>query len=221
LRRPEMKLACSALIITFATLAHPAIAQQNAGANRAVDIYAIIDSVADDVGKEFIVDPSIRTTRLPTSQEEFNYVTRPQAYTTSDEVSYESLRALLRTIEFVAIESDDQVRIVPASFARAEPSRILQQDDSRVSDHEIVTRTITIPDSFEAGDDAASRDARGRAEHSYARHRRLLRQRPADHGADRGNRRRPRLSVCHKVRDRNVIAVAFVIRFSSGANVSI
>ena len=147
-----MKLASSALVVVFATLAHPAFGQQSPGAERAVDIYAIIDRVADDIGKEFIVDPSIRTTRLPTSQEDFEYVTRPQAYSTADEIGYESLRALLRTIDFVAIESDDQVRIVPAVNARAEPSRILQQDDSRVSDHEIVTRTVTIPDGFSTGE---------------------------------------------------------------------
>jgi type II secretory pathway component GspD/PulD (secretin) len=46
---------------------------------------------------------------------------------------------------YAVFETADQILIVSEQNARTAPSRMLQDDDSRVSDHEYVTRVITLP----------------------------------------------------------------------------
>jgi len=135
---------CSALLLCSV----PAIGQE--GPAGSIDIYEIIEQVADDIDKEIIVDPRLAVEQVVVAEDVFEDAPRPQAYTTADEIDYESLRAMLRAIGFVAMESVDQIRIVPEQYARAEPSRLLQEDDSRVSDHEMITRVITVPEGLQA-----------------------------------------------------------------------
>jgi general secretion pathway protein D len=97
------------------------------------DVFAVIERLADEMDKEFIVDPRVSRQALGWS-------------TSGDDADYETLLAVLRTMSYAAIEVGDQIRILPEAIARAEPSRILQQDDSRVSDHAVVTRVIDVAD---------------------------------------------------------------------------
>jgi general secretion pathway protein D len=99
-----------------------------------LDIFALIERLADEMDKEFIVDPRISRSGVGWSTEGV------------DDTDYDSLLAVLRYAGFAAIEVGDQIRIMPEQFARAEPSRLLQQDDPRVSDHAVVTRVIDVGD---------------------------------------------------------------------------
>jgi general secretion pathway protein D len=115
-----------------------AFAQPDAARSpHAVDLYQLIDRAADEQGKE-IVD-----SRLPAG---LNI-----SSTSGDESDYESLLAVLRTLDFFALETADQILILPEQLARSAPTRILQEDDRRVSDHEIVTRIIELPASAPPG----------------------------------------------------------------------
>lgn len=97
-----------------------------------VDIYALIERLAVEMDKEFILDPRMRgLSGLSTA---------------GDDADYNSLLAILRSNGYAAIEVGDQVRVVPEAIARSEPSRILNEDDGRVSDHAIVTRVIDLGD---------------------------------------------------------------------------
>jgi general secretion pathway protein D len=95
------------------------------------DMDELIDRVAAEVGKEIVVDP-----RVPSEM---------RGYTTNNAADYESFQALLRINGYVAIETSDQILVIPEQNFRTSPSRLLQQDDRNVSDHEIVTRVITVP----------------------------------------------------------------------------
>jgi len=97
------------------------------------NFYEVVARLAREMGKEFIVDPRIRTQSLGWA-------------TSGDQADFETLQAVLRSNGFATIEVGDQVRIVPEATARSEPSPIVQQDDSRISDHAVVTRIIEVAD---------------------------------------------------------------------------
>jgi general secretion pathway protein D len=110
-----------------------AAADPEATSPLAFDLHELIREVADDIGKEFIIDP-----RLPPAMR--------AGYRTDDDVDYDTLLAILRMLQFATIEKEDYVLVVPEQNLRAEPTRLLQEDDPRVSDHEYVTRVIQLPD---------------------------------------------------------------------------
>ena len=113
-------------------IAMTAAGQQPAGDNApAVDIYALINRLAVELNREFILDPRLQGMRWSS--------------TAGTDADYDSLLALLRTGGFAAIEVGDQIRIVPEVTARSEPSPVILADDPRISDHAIVTRVIAIP----------------------------------------------------------------------------
>jgi general secretion pathway protein D len=115
----------AALLLTTSALAQPDTEP------RMTDMDELIDRVAAEVGKEIVVDP-----RVPSEM---------RGYTTNNAADYESFQALLRINGYVAIETSDQILVIPEQNFRTSPSRLLQQDDRNVSDHEIVTRVITVP----------------------------------------------------------------------------
>jgi general secretion pathway protein D len=118
-------------LITCLLLAATASAQP-ATDTQSTNILDLIDRLAGDIDKEIIVDP-----RLSPDM---------SVFTTEAEPDYESLLGVLRLYGYVALETADQILIVPEQNARSNPSRILQEDDRNVSDHEIVTRIISLPD---------------------------------------------------------------------------
>lgn len=95
-----------------------------------VRIESLIEQVAMDMDEEFVIDPRIRGI---------------MAYTTRQSVDYESLLGILRIAGLVAIETGGQIHIMPEQNMRVAPTRILQDDDRSVSDHEVVTRVIEVP----------------------------------------------------------------------------
>ena len=105
-----------------------------------VDIFALIDRLAVEMDREFILDPRM--------------VGLIGLSTAGEEADYDSLLALLRANSYAAIEVGDEIRIVTEATARSEPSLVLNEDDSRVSDHAIVTRVIDLGD-IETGIDGA------------------------------------------------------------------
>jgi general secretion pathway protein D len=96
----------------------------------AVPIETLIRRVAADTGREFIIDPRIQGI---------------QGITTSDDIDYDTLLGILRINGVVAIEKGGQTLVMPEQNMRVEATRILQQDDPSVSDHEVVTRIIEVP----------------------------------------------------------------------------
>jgi general secretion pathway protein D len=95
----------------------------------ALDVYALIDRIAEETGREVVYSD-----RLPTINS-----------TERDASDYETLQAVLRTIGFMTVETGNQILIMPENVARSSPTRVLQDDDRRISDHEFVTRVITVP----------------------------------------------------------------------------
>jgi type II secretory pathway component GspD/PulD (secretin) len=98
---------------------------------RLTNIFDLIEKLADEIDKEIIVDPF-----LPPEL---------SVFTTADEPDYDSLLGALRLYGYAVFETADQILIIPEENMRTGPSRMLQEDDSRVSDHEVVTRVITLP----------------------------------------------------------------------------
>ena len=107
--------------------APPGPGQMPAGA---IQIRALVDQVSADLGREFIIDPRVAGV---------------WGQTTNTDPDYETLLGILRTNNLIAVETADQILILPEQNARSMPTRILQDDDRRVSDHEIVTRIIDLP----------------------------------------------------------------------------
>jgi general secretion pathway protein D len=98
----------------------------------AIDLTALLERLGDELDREFIVDP-----RVPAALRVAN--------TTLDGADYESLLALLRVHALMAVETaDDQILVVPESNTRFMPSPVVQEDNARISDHEIVTRIIEV-----------------------------------------------------------------------------
>ncbi|MGW8368789.1 MAG: hypothetical protein ACWGPN_08930, partial [Gammaproteobacteria bacterium] len=100
-----------------------------------IDLNALIDRLGREMGREFIVDP-----RVPAEV---------RAGTASlEDADYETLLALLRVNGLIAVDAgDDQVLIMNEAEMRFMPTRLLQQDDSDVSDHEVVARVLEIPET--------------------------------------------------------------------------
>ena len=124
-------LPVAALLMTSAltATAQPPAAQDDA---LVVDIFALMDRLAVEMNKEFIIDVRLRGA---------------QGMSTSREgADYDSLLAILRSMGYAAIEVGDQIRIVPEAVARSEPSPVLNEDDDRISDHTVVTRVIDVAD---------------------------------------------------------------------------
>jgi general secretion pathway protein D len=115
----------AALLLSSTALAQPNVEP------RMTNMDALIDRVAAEIGKEIVIDP-----RLPSEM---------RGYTTKEGADYNSFQALLRINGYVAIETSDQILVIPEQHSRTSPSRLLQQDDPNVSDHEIVTRVIRVP----------------------------------------------------------------------------
>jgi general secretion pathway protein D len=115
----------AALLFSTVVLAQPS------SEPRRTNMDNLIDRAAEEIGKEIIVDP-----RLPAES---------VGYTTDDDADYESFLALLRINGYAAVETDDQVLVIPDQMSRSNPTLILQKDDPSVSDHEIVTRIISLP----------------------------------------------------------------------------
>ena len=106
---------------------------QPASSGLGFDIAAVIGRLADEMNKEFIVDPRLQGVSGLSS-------------TTAADADYETLLAVLRSNGFAAIEVGDQIRIVTEEVARAEPSRVVDRDDNRISDHAVVTRVVDVAD---------------------------------------------------------------------------
>jgi len=99
---------------------------------QSADLVDLIERVADDMDKEFIYNPATFRGMAVTSL--------------GEDANYESLRGVLRASGWVTVETADQIYIMNEANARSMPSRVLNEDDRRVSDNEIVTRVITLPD---------------------------------------------------------------------------
>lgn len=97
-----------------------------------VDIGELIERLAAEMDREFVLDQRMRGIFGGT--------------TAGADADYETLLAILRQSGFATIETADQILIVPEGSARTQPSRVLAEDDRRISDHEIVTRVIDVPD---------------------------------------------------------------------------
>lgn len=129
MRTRLLPVAALFLISSLTASAQQAAAQDD---SLVVDIFALMDRLAVEMNKEFIIDVRLRGVQgLSTSRED---------------ADYDSLLAILRTMGYAAFEVGDQIRIVPEAVARSEPSPVVNRDDDRISDHAVVTRVIDVAD---------------------------------------------------------------------------
>ena len=101
------------------------------------DIRAVIRRVADEAGVRIIIDPRVNA-RVEL------------AGASLEDIDYETLLAILRIHAYVAVEISGELTILPDANARMMPTRILQDDDPSVSDHEVVSRVIPVGEGAEA-----------------------------------------------------------------------
>ncbi len=95
------------------------------------DIRALVRRVAADADFTVVVDPRVNGG--------VQYAGAP-----IESIDYSTLLAILRIHGFVSIEIGGQISIVPDAIARTMPTRILPSDDPSVSDHEVVSRIISL-----------------------------------------------------------------------------
>lgn len=99
-----------------------------------VDLAELVQRVAEETGREFLIDPTRAATRI--------YL----GGTIEGTPSYPVLVSILRLHGLVVFETEGIVNIVPDGNARAVPTRIVQVDNDSIPDDEIVTRVLTLPD---------------------------------------------------------------------------
>lgn len=125
-----MKFSIPAFAVPLLLVSSHAAAQPPES-DEGVPITTLIEQVAEDMDREFVIDPRIRGI---------------MGITTGDDLDYDSLLGILRISGVVAIEVGDQIHVMPDRDMRVAPTRVLQEDDPRVSDHEVITRIIDIPE---------------------------------------------------------------------------
>ena len=96
------------------------------------DLVDLVRQVAANSGMEFIIDPRVNAS--------VDYA----GDTLTENITYPTLLAILRIHGYVAVEIGGVVSIVLDANARWMSTRIVQSDDPTVSDHEIVSRVITL-----------------------------------------------------------------------------
>jgi general secretion pathway protein D len=121
------KFALPLLVLPGLTMAQQSAAPAEGGGT---PIETLIEQVAEDLGREFVIDPRVMGL---------------MSFTTSEEIDYESLLGILRINNLVALEAGDQIHVTSEQNMRVAATRILQEDDPSVSDHEVVTRIIEVP----------------------------------------------------------------------------
>lgn len=100
-------------------------------------LIALIDRLTQELDQEIIYNPTLFRNTAVSSL--------------GDDADLESLRGILRASNYVVVEIAGQLHIFQEPNARSLPTRVLNEDDRRVSDHEIVTRIITLPEPDESG----------------------------------------------------------------------
>jgi general secretion pathway protein D len=108
----------------------PAAAGAVQRAEDGIDIRELIAQVAARENRSFLVDPRVRA----------QFLVIPAI----ENPSYDVLLSVLRVHGYAAVEIEGRIHIVPDTFMRVLPTRVLQRDDNSVSDDEIVTRVLTV-----------------------------------------------------------------------------
>lgn len=119
------------LCLSFSTIQHAAVAAVTLNLKNA-DINALIESISEITGKNFIVDPRVRGQVSIISS-------KPMA---EDEI-YEVFLAVLTVHGFAAIPGDQAIKIVPAAGAKQENIPTIEQPGSQETD-QIVTQIIQV-----------------------------------------------------------------------------
>ncbi len=143
-----MKLKALVALSAFVILGGPACAQNPSASGRVVtiagcpsdctsplpgnDLLDLVRQVSASSGMNFIIDPRV------------NASVEYAGDTLTENITYPTLQVVLRVHGYVAVEIGGQVSIVPDANARSMSTRILQSDDPAISDHEIVSRVITL-----------------------------------------------------------------------------
>ncbi len=143
-----MRLKALVAFSAFVVIGGPACAQNPPASGRVVtiagcpsectiplpgnDLVDLVRQVAANSGMEFIIDPRVNAS--------VDYA----GDTLTENITYPILLAILRVHGYVAVEIGGVVSIVLDANARTMPTRILQRDDPSVSDHEVVSRVISL-----------------------------------------------------------------------------
>ncbi len=122
-----LPLTCLLVFVSATAAAQPA---SGPVARLSVDLFELVDQLADEMNREFILDQRLAG--------------NPGLTTAAADADYDTLLGILRTLGYVAVDNGEQIRIVPEAVARSLPSPVVQADDRDVSDHTIVTRILTV-----------------------------------------------------------------------------
>ena len=95
------------------------------------DIRELVKRVAADSDMRFVLDPRVNA--------RVDYEGAP-----IESITYPILLLILRIHGYAAVEIGGVVSIVLDANARTMPTRILQSDDPSVSDHEVISRVISL-----------------------------------------------------------------------------
>ena len=95
------------------------------------DIRELVKRVAADSDMRFVLDPRVNA--------RVDYEGAP-----IESITYPILLLILRIHGYVAVEIGGVVSIVLDANARTMPTRLLQSDDPSVSDHEVISRVISL-----------------------------------------------------------------------------
>lgn len=127
MKKSFLPLTCLLALVTVTAAAQPASGPVT---RLSVDLFELIDELADEMNREFIVDQQLSGNAGLT--------------TDVDDTDYDTLLGILRTLGYVAVDNGEQIRIVSETVARSLPTPVLQEDDQSTSDHTIVTRILTV-----------------------------------------------------------------------------
>ena len=132
----------AALLTAGLVLTTPPAPAQESGASEAlpavetgptIDLQVLLEQVADNSGKEFLVEA-----RVPQ--------TIHVGGTDLEDPSYPLLLSILRNNGLAAAEVGGYVNILPDAAIRQLPLRLVQRDDPEIPDDAWVSRVITVPD---------------------------------------------------------------------------
>ena len=97
-----------------------------------VDISALIDTVSEATGRNFIVDPRVKGT-----------VTVISSTPISDTELYLLFEEIMRVHGYATVESNGTVRVIPAQDARTD-SKFTDSNDAATAADNIITRVVGI-----------------------------------------------------------------------------
>ena len=121
----SLGLGGAMVLSTFAAYAQ--VAQPSAAASPGtVPLSSLIATVAKKTGRKFVLDPRVRANVALIGEE-------------PSRVTYDELRTILETYDYIAAETGGYVLVVPDADARTEPTPFVSSNEKRPDDEYVTT----------------------------------------------------------------------------------